>query len=258
MQEFMKKLVKNLDPKLEKFRKSDNEENDDALPTYSPKTLEAFLQIIKNTPFSVLSKEDRSVIASAISFRDRKVGSIMLPKNKITFVFEHDFLGPLMLDRLYKSGYSRFPVLSSDGRRVIGVIETKKLNSLEIRANDRASSYMNDKVYYLRDDYTLEQAFAAFLRTNSFFYIVINDQGQVVGLLTYKMLVTQLLGYEPKDDFEGDSNLAAVMRRGREKITGATAGGVPTNGSADTTLKQELENKDETSKNESVVAEGLK
>lgn len=217
MQEFMKKLVKNLDPKLERYRETVSQKDEDKLPTYSPKTLEAFLQIIKNTPFSVLSREDRTTIASAISFRDRKVSSIMLPKNKITFVFEHDFLGPLMLDRLYQSGYSRFPVLSSDGRQVVGVIETKKLNSLEIRANDRASSYMSKTVYYLRDDYTLEQAFAAFLRTNSFFYIVANDQGQVVGLLTYKMLVTQLLGYEPEDDFSSDSNLAAVMKRGRTK-----------------------------------------
>ena len=207
MHEFMKKLVKNLDPKLEKFREA-KVEDEDALPTYSPKTLEAFLQIIKNTPFSVLSKEDRATIASAISFRERRVGSIMVPKNRVIFVFEHDFLGPLMLDRLYQSGHSRFPVLSSDGRRVVGVIHTAKLNSLEVRATDRAANYMDKEVYYLRENDTLEQAMAEFLRTNSFFYIVLDSQGQIVGLLTYKMLVMQLLGYEPRARVEHDAGKA--------------------------------------------------
>lgn len=222
MRDIMKKLVKNLDPKLERYREKPKPEPEpelaeksegEKLPTYSPKTLEAFLQIIKNTPFDVLSKEDRSTLASAISFKDRRVEDIMLPRPKITFVYEHDFLGPLMLDKLYQSGYSHFPVLSSDGRQVIGVLHTASLNSLEIRANERAGKYLDDKVFYLRTDYTLVQALAAFLRTNSFFYIVVNGQGKTVGLLTYKMLVKELLGYIPEDDFDDDSSLAAVMRR---------------------------------------------
>lgn len=231
MKDLIKKLVKLLDSKLERFRERKKEEMPpeqpleepskeevveekvELLPTYSPPTLEAFLQIIKNTPLDVLSKDDRATIASAISFRERKIESIMLPKNKITFVYEHDFLGPLMLDKLYQSGYSHFPVLSSDGRKIIGILHTAQLNSLEIKNTERASAYVDPKVFYLRGDYTLEQAMAAFLRTNSFFYIVVNNQGQVIGLLTYKMLVVQMLGYEPSDDFADDSDLALVSRR---------------------------------------------
>ncbi|MBQ6394078.1 CBS domain-containing protein [Candidatus Saccharibacteria bacterium] len=227
MQDFIKKLVnrRNLDSEPEAASEPETETEPEIPQIYTPKTLEDFLWVIKNTPFDVLSKKDRATIASAISFRDRKVSSIMLPKNKITFVFEHDFLGPLMLDRLYQSGYSHFPVLSSDGHHIVGVLHTDNLNSLEIRDTDRASAYIDKTVYYLREDYTLEQAMAAFLRTNSFFYVVINQTGQVVGLLTYKMLVTHLLGYEPTDDFDSDSNLAAVMKRNLSRIESNTTGG---------------------------------
>ena len=54
---------------------------------------------------------------------------------------------------------------------------------------------------------------AAFLRTNCFFFLVIDRAGQLVGLLTYKMLVAYLLGYVPKDDFDEDTSIAAVMKR---------------------------------------------
>ena len=182
---------------------------------FTPQTLEDFLELVKRTPLEVLSIEDRATLASALSFRDRTVGSIMLPKSKITFVGAEEFMGPLTLDRLYKSGQTHFPVTSEDKKQLVGVIHTSALNSLDVKSseNDRAEKYVDPTIYYLRDDYTLEAAMAAFLRTNSFIYIVINKTGKIVGLLTYQMLVTNLLGYSPTDKFDSDTSILAVMKR---------------------------------------------
>lgn len=181
--------------------------------TFTPRSLEEFLDVLRRTPKDILSDEARTTIAAAMSFDSRSVGEIMLPRDQITFVYEHDFLGPLMLDKLYKSGYSHFPVLSSDGRQIVGIIRIENLTSLEIKTTDRASKYIDKKVYYLRSDYSLRQALAAFIRTNCYFFIVIDKTGTMVGLLTYDMLAKYLLGYKPKDDFAEDSSIAAVMRR---------------------------------------------
>ncbi len=210
MSNFMKKFTKWVDPKLEKYREPKKPEE---IPPYVPKDLEDFIGIMRRAPQNVLTGKDRALIAACMSFKDRKVEEIMMPRAEITFVYEHDFLGPLMLDRLYKSGSSHFPVLSSDGHQVVGLISTEKLNSLEIKNTDRASNYIDKKVYYLRSDYTLEQAMSAFLRTNCFFFIVIDKTGSLVGLLTYKMLVAYLLGYLPHDDFYEDSSISAVIKR---------------------------------------------
>ena len=53
----------------------------------------------------------------------------------------------------------------------------------------------------------------AFLRTNSFFFVVIDKTGAMVGLLTYKLLVEHLLGYLPDDGFNDDSSISAVIKR---------------------------------------------
>ncbi|MDO5480914.1 MAG: CBS domain-containing protein [Candidatus Saccharibacteria bacterium] len=184
---------------------------------FTPKTLREFLELIKRTPLEVLSVEDRATLASALSFHDRTVGSIMLPKSKITFVGVEEFMGPLTLDRLYKSGQTHFPVTSEDKKQLVGIIHTSALNSLDIKSaeNDRAEKYVDPTIYYLRDDYTLEQAMAAFLRTNSFIYIVIDKTGKIVGLLTYQMIVINLLGYKPVDKFDEDTSILAVMKRGQ-------------------------------------------
>ncbi len=210
MSNFMKKFTKWVDPKLEKYRAPKKPE---VPPPYVPETLEDFIGVMKRTPKSVLSSKERARIAASMSFSERTVADAMIPRSEITFVYEHDFLGPLMLDKLYKSGSSHFPVLSSDGRQVIGVISTEQLNSLEIKNTDRATKYLSKRVYYLRTDYNLEQAMSAFLRTNCFFFIVIDHSGQLVGLLTYNMLVAYLLGYTPHDDFHEDNSISAVLKR---------------------------------------------
>lgn len=212
MSKLMSKLTKWVDPILEKYREKEPEKE---LPPYIPTSVEDLVGIISRTPKEYLSGKQRATIAASMSFNERRVSDVMTPRRDITFVYEHDFLGPLMLDKLYQSGMSHFPVLSSDDHQIVGLIHTDHLNSLEIKDTDRASKYIDPKVYYLRSDYSLEQALAAFMRTNCFFFLVIDKNGKLVGLLTFPDLIACLIGYIPKekDHFDEDSSIAAVMKR---------------------------------------------
>ena len=145
-------------------------------------------------------------------FKTTKVSEIMLEKPAITFVRETDFMGPLTLDKLYRSGFKHFPVVDSKGD-LVGILHTSSLNSLKIKETDRAFKYLDPNIFYVRADYSLEKAFAAFLRTNSYFFIVINKNNELVGLLTVEMLIGYLLGKAPTDKFEADSDRLSVAVR---------------------------------------------
>lgn len=179
---------------------------------YTPKSVEEFLTILKQTPRSVLSPRERHVIATIMNFPNVRVHEIMLPKTAITYVRDDEVLGPLTLDRLYHSGYQHFPVIN-DSRRIIGLIHTTALNSLEIKETSRAIDILDPKVYYLREDYTLNQALAAFLRTNCYFFLVIDRFERIVGMLTYQMIIDYLLGETPSDNFDRDADRLAVAKR---------------------------------------------
>jgi len=179
---------------------------------YTPTTIEEFLAIMKRTPRSVLDRRERHVIATIMNFPNVKVSEIMLPPSAITYVNDDEVLGPLTLDRLYKSGYQHFPVID-ERHRIIGLIHTTALNSLEIKQTSHAREILDPKVYYLREDYTLNQALAAFLRTNCYFFLVIDRFERIVGMLTYQMLIDYLLGETPSDKFDRDSDRLAVAKR---------------------------------------------
>lgn len=212
LENLMRKLTNFLDPRLEKYRikKSESPEPKKKLP--APKSKEELLDLLKRCPDSVLNSSERVKIASAMTFKTTKVKEIMLEKPAITFVRETDFMGPLTLDKLYRSGFKHFPVLDARGS-LVGVLHTTSLNSLKIKETDRAFKYLDPNIYYVRSDYSLEKAFAAFLRTNSYFFMVIDKSNEIVGLLTVEMLISFLLGKAPSDKFESDYNRLAVAVR---------------------------------------------
>lgn len=182
----LKKFTKWIDPKLEKYRPKKAEVK------YTPKTLEDFVGVIQRTPKNVLSTKDRARIAAVMSFDERVVSDIMVKKNDMVFVNEKDFLGPLMLDKLYKSGFTNFPVVDNSNK-VKGIIHTEALNMLEIKKTDRASKYMDKEVAYLHVTDNLKKVVDEIERTNSYYYLVLDEKDELAGFFTIQMLLDYLL-----------------------------------------------------------------
>ena len=131
----MAKLVSALDPRFDRFRanpiatskeqaekarereeKKYQKQLDDALKKqlkeYTPESEKELVQLLRRTPREVLSVKQRNLISGAMSFDKRKAILITMPRDDITFLKDSDFLGPLNLDKLYKTGDTVFPVLN--------------------------------------------------------------------------------------------------------------------------------------------------
>lgn len=186
----MRKIVRWLDPKLEKFRPKKP-----PVPKYTPKTLEDFIGVVQRTPKSIISVKDRGRIAAIMSFDERKVGNLMVAKEKIVFVERDEVLGPLVLDRLYKSGFMSFPVVDGHNK-VIGIIHTEALNMLEIKKTDKAEKYMDAKVNYVGVNDSLESVVEEVRQTDCYYFLVKDAKGELVGCLTIQMLLDYLMGGE--------------------------------------------------------------
>ena len=184
----MRKIVRWLDPKLEKFRPKKP-----PVPKYTPKTLEDFIGVMQRTPKSIISMKDRERIAAIMSFDERKVGDLMADKEKIVFVKRDEVLGPLILDKLYKSGFMSFPVVDAKDK-VIGIIHTEALNTLEIKKTDRAEKYMDAKVNYVGVNDSLEEVVEEVRQTDCYYFLVKDSHDELVGCLTIQMLLDYLVG----------------------------------------------------------------
>lgn len=185
----LRKIVKWLDPKLEKYRPVKPPKT---TPKYTPRSIEDFIGVLQRTPKNILSSRDRDRIAAIMSFDSRTVKELMVPKSKMIFVNEKEILGPLTLDKLYKSGFTNFPVVDSR-EKVKGIIHTEALNALEVKKTDRAEKYLDKTVNYLHVNDSLKFAVEEIERTNSYYFLVLDEQGSLTGFFTIQILLDYLL-----------------------------------------------------------------
>lgn len=193
----MQSFTRWLDPKLDQFRPSSRPAKPSvtAKPPapYTPRTLEDFIGVVSRTPKNILDATDRARLSAVMSFNDRTVSDLMAPSSSIVFVKNNEILGPLVLDRLYKSGFTNFPVIDSH-EHIKGIIHTEALNSLEIKKAERADKYMDRGVHYLHASDSLSHAVAEIERTNSYYFLVLDENNDLTGFFTTEMLLSYLLG----------------------------------------------------------------
>lgn len=237
---FLRRFTKWIDPKLEPYRAHPRTSpqpitNPDELkaPTFgpaadhhdqssiqppvtplddAPKTRADIFEILAQAPHSIFSQRERNMIINLLGLPDVKVSDLMLPANKIVYVDADEVLGPLTLDRLYRTGLSHFPVKDTKGD-LIGCVHTTHFNNLEIRQSSRVSDILDPGLYYVRDDYSLEQTLNTFLRTNAFFLLATDRYGKVAGLITFNDFMRYLFGTNTKDFFDRDDDRLAVASR---------------------------------------------
>ncbi len=190
---FMQKLVQWLDPKFEKYRPKKKPTPAPKPPKYTPRTLEDLLGVFRRTPKSILSDTDRARIAAVMSFDNRKVKDLMVEKSDMIFVRNNEILGPLILDKLYKSGFTNFPVVDNKNK-VLGIIHTEALNTLEIKKTDRAEKYLDQNFYYLHASDSLEFAVSEINRLGSCYFLVLDEIDTLAGFFTTEMLLDYCLG----------------------------------------------------------------
>ena len=185
----MRKFIRWLDPKLDRFRPAKIPTKP---PKYTPKTLEEFIGVLQRTPKSILNSQDRDRISAIMSFDNSTIAELMVDKSKMIFVHHQEILGPLVLDKLYKSGFTNFPIVD-DQNKVKGIIHTEALNALEIKNTDRAEKYLDQNVEYLHTSDSLQHAVDEIERTNSYYFLVLDNHEALAGFFTIQMLLDYLL-----------------------------------------------------------------
>ena len=176
---------------------------------------EELLELVKRTSGSVLSGDERALIANGLQFGQRKVSEIMTPRSVIDVVKKGEILGPLVLDDLHKTGHSRFPVIANDLDHVVGVLMLRDVLTLDTTRKHTAKveTAMDGRVHYIKETQTLEHALAAFLKTHHHLFVVVNEYRETVGIVCLEDVVEALLGRKIVDEFDAHEDLRAVAAR---------------------------------------------
>lgn len=162
----------------------------------------------------VLSQNERYLLEHAVQFETKNVSEVMTPRSVIETVDAKEILGPIVLDRLHKSGHSRFPVVQKDLDHVVGLLYVHDLFSLARNAEkSSAQKLMEAKVYYINESQPLPSALAGFLQVRHHLFIVVNEFEETTGVITIEDVLEALIGRKMRDEFDQYDDLRAVAKR---------------------------------------------
>lgn len=185
------------------------------LPSQKPRRIyskEEMLHIASEST-GVLTAKEIKRIQKSLAFSEVTVESIMTPRSVVETVAADDLLGPLRLDELHKTGYSRFPVVEEDIDHIIGVVYIRNLLELVDKHSKKARDIMDSPVHYIKETQTLEHALAAFLKTRHHLFVVVNEFRETVGIITLEDVIEQLIGERILDQFDQHDDLRVVATR---------------------------------------------
>jgi CBS domain containing-hemolysin-like protein len=171
------------------------------------------LQHLVESSGGLLSSDEKKLISHGLVFEALKVGEIMTPRGVIDSISKKELLGPLVLDDLHRAGHSRFPVIDGDIDHVVGMLHVQDLLTLDTKRSVTAEKAMEARVFYIREDQTLQHALAAFLRTHHHLFIVVNEFRETVGVVSLEDVIEKLLGRKIIDEFDMHDDLRVVAAR---------------------------------------------
>lgn len=165
---------------------------------------------------SYFDEAERARLRGAIGFSGKLVRDYMTPRSQMEAIGCNELLGPLVLDDLYKTGHSHFPVFEGDLDNLVGMLHLHTLTSTNAKQTQTARDAMVPQVIYIHENQTLQQALATSIKQRRHLLVVVNDFKETVGVITIEDAVVQLIGQSVVDKFENHDQPDKVAKRGEK------------------------------------------
>ncbi len=169
-----------------------------------------------------LVKTDRDMLGGILDLKDLEVADIMVHRTKMKTLDGGQSFKELISEML-ESPHTRMPVWKGNADNIIGVIHAKTLFSALQKANNDASKIKLEDVmspaWFVPDTRPLEDQLNAFLRRKVQLALVVDEYGEVQGLVTLEDILEEIVG-DIKDEFDGVATGVRKTRDGSYVVDG--------------------------------------
>lgn len=149
-------------------------------------------------------KDDRDMLGGILDLRELEVADVMVHRTKMQSINADDEPGKL-IDDILKSPYTRLPLWRGEPENIIGVVHVKDL----LRDLHRGDGSPEDidvhelaaDPWFVPDGTNLQDQLNAFLRRKAHFALVVDEYGEVMGLVTLEDILEEIVG-QISDEFD--------------------------------------------------------
>jgi putative hemolysin len=160
--------------------------------------------LVEGSEAGVIEAQEHEMVRNVLRLDDLQIASLMTPRSEIVFA---DIERPLeeRMATIIESDHSRFPVCRGGMHEVLGVVTTKRLlqRQLEGGVGDKAFADLSAAIY-VPESLTGMKLLEQFRESGVQMVFVVDEYGQVIGLITVQDLLEALAGeFKPHGSAEG-------------------------------------------------------
>jgi Mg2+/Co2+ transporter CorB len=170
-------------------------------------------------------KKDRDMLGGILDLQDLAVSDLMVHRTKMTLIDGSEDPAAIVAAVL-KSGNTRIPVWKDKPDNIVGVLHAKNLfAALQKHGGDAAKVDIADilsPAWFVPDTRAIPDQLNAFLRRKTHFAIVVDEYGEVQGLITLEDIIEEIVG-----DIKDEHDAVAIGVRQKPDGSFVVEGGVP-------------------------------
>jgi len=188
--------------------------------TYSEEELR--LLVAASARSGVLQESERELLSNVLSFADKVVRQVMVPRTEIVAVQANSTVADVT-ELAQKHPFTRSPVYREDLDNVIGVVHVRDLVGMspEQARRTRVTQVMR-RVVAVPETMHLDRALAEMRRQRVPLFLVIDEFGGTAGLVTMEDVLEELVG-ELEDEFDKAAPLIRKQDDGSFLVDGLTS-----------------------------------
>jgi Mg2+/Co2+ transporter CorB len=153
-------------------------------------------------------KEHRDMLGGILNLKELELSDVMVHRTKM-----HTIDGSLplneIIEEVLKSGHTRIPVWTGDPDNIIGVLHAKDIFAALHASGGDASKVdieaISSPPWFVPDTTPVDDQLNAFLRRKSHFALVVDEYGEVMGLVTLEDILEEIVG-----DISDEHDVAAA------------------------------------------------
>jgi putative hemolysin len=140
-----------------------------------------------------IHEAEQQIVERVFQLGEQRVKSLMVPRNDIDALDEHDTLARVRV-AVATSSHSHFPVVAGDLDHLIGVVHVKDLVKHGLISDEINLRSLVRKPMFVPESATALKVLDQFKRAGTHIAFVLDEYGVLVGLVTLNDLVESMLG----------------------------------------------------------------
>lgn len=172
-----------------------------------------------------VAKGDVNMLGGVLDLKDLAVSDIMVHRTKMETI-DADDAPAKIVDELMRSQYTRMPVWREEPDNIVGVLNSKDLLAALGRVGwDPAKldvMALAKPAWFIPDATTLQDQLNAFLKSKAQIAFVVDEYGEVQGLLTLEDILEEIVG-QITDEHDASDTSIRPQADGTVNVDGAVA-----------------------------------